>query len=60
MDSHLEREGSAVAKHLPGTPIKLMWTREDDVRGGYYRPAFVHRVRSELAPMGCRRRGGTL
>ncbi len=25
-------------------PIKTVWTREDDIRGGYYRSAFVHRV----------------
>ena len=25
-------------------PLKIMWSREDDVRGGYYRPAHVHRV----------------
>lgn len=27
-----------------GKFIKLIWTREDDIRGGYYRPAFLHRV----------------
>lgn len=27
-----------------GEPIKLVWSREDDIRGGYYRPAYLHRV----------------
>ena len=31
-------------------PIKLMWTREDDIRGGYYRPLCVHRVEIGLSP----------
>jgi isoquinoline 1-oxidoreductase subunit beta len=25
-------------------PVKVVWTREDDMRGGYYRPQHVHRV----------------
>ena len=25
-------------------PLKLMWSREDDVRGGYYRPFTMHRA----------------
>ena len=25
-------------------PVKTVWTREDDMQGGYYRPMFVHRV----------------
>jgi len=29
-------------------PIKLVWTREDDMRGGYYRPLNVHRARIGL------------
>ena len=29
-------------------PVKLIWTREDDIRSGYYRPAFGHKVRVGL------------
>jgi len=25
-------------------PLKVMWSREDDVKGGYYRPSHVHRA----------------
>ncbi|HYK19455.1 MAG TPA: molybdopterin cofactor-binding domain-containing protein, partial [Pyrinomonadaceae bacterium] len=44
IDSHVPREAALIAKRLQGTPIKLIWTREDDVRGGYYRPMHAHRV----------------
>lgn len=36
-------EAVHVAK-AAGVPVKVLWTREDDIRGGYYRPMFVHRV----------------
>jgi hypothetical protein len=25
-------------------PIKVIWSREDDIKGGYYRPSHVHRA----------------
>jgi isoquinoline 1-oxidoreductase beta subunit len=43
-DSHIPREAAEIAKRVPGTPVKMIWTREDDVRGGYYRPMHVHHV----------------
>jgi isoquinoline 1-oxidoreductase beta subunit len=35
-----------------GAPVKTVWTREDDVRGGYYRPMFLHRVQVGLGDDG--------
>lgn len=29
-------------------PVKLQWSREDDITGGYYRPAYAHKVRIGL------------
>ncbi|WP_438043912.1 molybdopterin cofactor-binding domain-containing protein [Sorangium sp. So ce128] len=36
-------EAVIVAK-AAGVPVKVVWTREDDMRGGFYRPAYVHRI----------------
>ena len=33
-------------------PIHLVWTREDDITGGYYRPVTVHRIRAGLDAKG--------
>ncbi len=30
------------------TPVKVVWTREDDIRGGFYRPMAMHRARIGL------------
>ena len=38
-------EAVSIAKAINGaSPVKLVWTREDDMRAGYYRPMYVHRV----------------
>lgn len=50
------REGAAIAKAWAAQggkgPLKVMWSREDDIRGGYYRPAQVHRVEVALDERG--------
>jgi isoquinoline 1-oxidoreductase beta subunit len=33
-------------------PVKLVWTRDDDIRGGYYRPMAVHRIEAALDASG--------
>ncbi|HBL27742.1 MAG TPA: twin-arginine translocation pathway signal protein [Acidobacteria bacterium] len=35
-----------------GKPVKVVWTREDDLRGGYYRPSWVSRMRAGLDAAG--------
>jgi isoquinoline 1-oxidoreductase beta subunit len=35
------------AAHHKG-PIKVLWTREDDIKGGRYRPIFVHKLRGAV------------
>ncbi|WP_354687724.1 xanthine dehydrogenase family protein molybdopterin-binding subunit [Cupriavidus necator] len=33
-------------------PLKVVWSREDDIRGGYYRPLHLHRARIGLDAQG--------
>jgi len=42
-------EAVSVAKAIGGrAPVKLVWTREDDIQGGRYRPMYFHRLRAGL------------
>jgi isoquinoline 1-oxidoreductase beta subunit len=41
-----------VAKHMKGTPVKTMWTREDDITHGFYRPATYNVFRAALDDKG--------
>jgi isoquinoline 1-oxidoreductase beta subunit len=46
-------EAVEIAKALDGeAPVKLVWTREDDMRAGWYRPIYVHRLRAALDEAG--------
>lgn len=42
-------EAAAVFAATDGKrPMKHMWTREDDIRGGFYRPMYMHRMRGAI------------
>lgn len=46
-------EAVHVAKAIGGrAPVRVQWTREDDMRGGLYRPQYVHTVKVGLDDKG--------
>jgi isoquinoline 1-oxidoreductase beta subunit len=48
-DADVIVEAVAAARALDWrAPVKVQWTREDDMKGGRYRPAYVHKVRAGL------------
>jgi isoquinoline 1-oxidoreductase subunit beta len=50
-DSHFVVEAVQVSKAVR-TPVKVVWSREDDMRGGFYRPRAHHVVRAGLGADG--------
>jgi isoquinoline 1-oxidoreductase beta subunit len=48
-DPELVNNAVSVAKAIGGgAPVRVVWTREDDIQGGQYRPLYVHRLRAGL------------
>jgi isoquinoline 1-oxidoreductase beta subunit len=47
-DYIVEAVSIAKAYGADGTPIKLQWTREDDIHGGLYRPMYYHKLEAAL------------
>lgn len=48
-NAHYVAEAAMLAKAWgKKQPVKLVYSREDDIRGGYYRPAYVHKVRAGI------------
>ena len=46
------RQGVTIAMAMPGTPVKMMWSREEDMQHGFYRPASLVKMRAGLDAQG--------
>lgn len=46
------RQAVTVAKTMPGTPVKLIWSREEDIQHGRYRPVALVRMKAALDAAG--------
>ncbi len=49
---YLVETAQIVKAHGGSAPVKLVWLREDDMHGGYYRPAFYHTLKASLGKDG--------
>lgn len=45
-------DAANIAKQIPGRAVKMLWTREDEILNGRYRPMAVHHIRAAVSPEG--------
>lgn len=45
-------EAALIAQTMPGTPVKLVWTREDDIQHDFYHAVAVDHLEAVLDPRG--------
>lgn len=46
-------EATSIAVAIEGrAPVKLVWSREDDIQGGSYRPLYVHKLKAGIDAAG--------
>ena len=48
---HVE-QASAIARQIPGRPVKVTWSREEDIRHDHYRPCYFDRLEGGLDAAG--------
>jgi isoquinoline 1-oxidoreductase beta subunit len=46
------RQAVAIAKAMPGTPVKLVWSREEDMQHGFYHPVTQCRLKAGVDAQG--------
>jgi isoquinoline 1-oxidoreductase beta subunit len=46
------QQGVAIAKAMRGVPVKMMWSREEDVQHDFYRPASMVKMKAGLDAQG--------
>jgi isoquinoline 1-oxidoreductase subunit beta len=45
-------DATNIAKQVPGRAVKMVWTREDEILNGRYRPMAVHHIRGTVSADG--------
>jgi isoquinoline 1-oxidoreductase beta subunit len=46
------RQAVAIAKAMPGTPVKLVWSREEDMQHGFYHPVTQCKLKAGIDAQG--------
>ena len=45
-------DAAAIAQAFKGKPVKMVWTREDDMNAGKFRPGAVHKLKAKVSREG--------